>query len=441
MKKWNKIVSKLQQNTFWKNLFKNSFWAFLGDSLASVINLIVTILLIRLIGNEGYGVFVLAQSYMQVVDVLLNVQCWKSVIQYAQKALVKKKYKELFGYIKLGCILDISTAILGGIVSIFAARIVGNLFHWSSDLILCAQLFSFTIFSHFSGTPTAVLRILNKFNLAALQKVISAFLKVISLVIVLILQDNISLVQAVIIYCIADTVGNILLVVFAGSVLQKRFKLKKILKSPVPADYKNFVKFTLWGTFSEIVDIPVNYFDVFIISFISTELVAVFKVFKQVISILSKLTSPIYQAILPQFSELTAKGEQKYGYRVVLKIRNAILFIMIPFSFIIGLSSPIWLNWIYGPLYAEYWYILLIYLLVQTCALSYTTIHPYFLSLGYVKESGYYILIANIVYMLIAFALVKPWGMIALVFAFAVQSFLAIFTKVHHIRREERIHE
>ena len=77
-------------------MFKNSFWAFLGDSLASVINLIVTILLIRLIGNEGYGVFVLAQSYMQVVDVLLNVQCWKSVIQYAQKALVKKKYKELF---------------------------------------------------------------------------------------------------------------------------------------------------------------------------------------------------------------------------------------------------------------------------------------------------------------------------------------------------------
>ena len=95
MKKIQSKIEKIKKDAFWGSLFKNSFWAFLGDSVASVIGLVVTILLIRLIGSDSYGVLVLGQSYMQIVDVIINVQSWKSVIQYGQKALVKNKIDEL----------------------------------------------------------------------------------------------------------------------------------------------------------------------------------------------------------------------------------------------------------------------------------------------------------------------------------------------------------
>lgn len=431
----SRILKKIKKDDFWKNLFSNSFWAFFGDSFASIINLIVTIILIRTIGNSNYGFLVLGQSYMQVMDVLLNIQCWKSVIQYGQKAIVNKRNNDLYAYVRLGCILDISTAIIGGIISLALASVIGKIFNWQSELILCAQIFSITIFTHFSGTPTAVLRILNKFKLVALQKIISALIKICSLLFIMIYYKKATLTFAVSVYCITDVIGNLLLIIFAGYVFNKEYGIKNILKKELPTDKKSFISFTLWGTLSEIVDIPVNYFDVFIVSYLGTNLVAVFKVFKQVISILSKLTTPIYQAIMPQFAELTAKGMKERGYKIVKKIRNVILTIMLPCSFIIGITSIVWLDLIYGSIYAENWYILLIYLFVQTLALSYTTIHPYFVTLGNAKQSAIYVMIANIVYMFVALILANKFGMIGLVISYFIQSSIVILLKIRHIKK------
>lgn len=434
--KFSLYINKIKENKFWKNLIKNSFWAFFGDSFASVITLIVSIVLIKLIGNTNYGILILGQSYMQIMDALLNVQCWKSVIQYGQKAIVNNDIDCLYGYVKLGTILDLSTAIIGGIVALLLVGVIGRLFHWSSEFIDCARIFSLTIFSHFSGTTTAILRILNKFNLVALQKSISAILKLVALLLILFFYDEIALKFAVIVYSVTDIIGNFILVVFAMITFNKKYNVKNIFTSKLPKDKTEFIKFTIWGTISEVVDIPVNYFDVFIVSYLGTNLVAVFKVFKQIVSIISKVTTPIYQAIMPQFSELFAKGRKKEGYAVVKRIRNLILLIMIPFSLIVGSTSVYWLKQIYGNLYAKNWYILLIYLLVKTFALSYTTIHPYFITLGNAKESAIYVLIANIIYITLAILLTKQFGMISLVLAFFVQSTIVISLKINHIKKK-----
>ena len=212
--------------------------------------------------------------------------------------------------------------------------------------------------------------------------------------------------------------------------------MKRLLKSSFPTKKNEFIKYTLWGTFSDILDIPVNYFDVFILSFLSTQLVAVLKVFKQIISILSKVTTPIYQAILPQFSELSALGKEKYGFNIVLKIQKAILLIMGPISLIIGFSSPLWLKYIYGELYAQYWIVLLLFLAVQTLALSYTTVHPFFISIGKAKESSYIVLISNLIYIVVSILLIQKIGMMALVISYFLQSSIVIGLKILCIKKE-----
>ena len=50
MKKVKDIYQKIKDNSFYKSLFKNSFWAFTGDFSASLLNLVVTIIL-RIINN------------------------------------------------------------------------------------------------------------------------------------------------------------------------------------------------------------------------------------------------------------------------------------------------------------------------------------------------------------------------------------------------------
>lgn len=423
-----KYKHKIKTNKFYNSLFKNSFWAFLGDSSASVLNLIITILLIRFIGNNDYGILVLAQSYMSINDVILNVQSWKGVIQYGQKSLVEKDDEKFNGYIKLGISIDFLTAIFGGIISIVIAPLIGSIFGWSQIMIACCRIFSITIFFHLSGTPTALLRILNKFYLVALQKILTSLIKLISLIIFL-KYRNLSLTQVVLAYCCADIFGNILLMIFAGLVYLKKYKLKNLLRAKIPIEKNKFISFTLWSTLGDIVDIPVNYLDVFIISVLGTEMVSIFKVFKQIASILKKITAPIQQAIMPQFSELNAKNNRERGYNMVLKIRNVVLSVLMPISIIAGLSSPIWLKLIFSKVYAENWLVFFIYLIAQVIALSYATIHSYFITLNKAKEDTLYTMISNIVYLLFIYVFIKLLGLFGVVLGFAIQAFLCIYLK------------
>lgn len=428
-----KYISKIESNKFWANLFKNSFFAFIGDASASVIGLLVTIVLIKLIGSNNYGILVLAQSYMSIMDVMINIQSWKSVIQYGQKAIISNNISKLHEYIRLGIILDVSTAILGGIISFIAAPVIGKIFGWSSEMIICSLIFSITIFSHFSGTPTAILRLLNKFNLVALQKFLAAMIKIFSLLFMFRIKE-VSLINVTIIYCITDIIGNFLLVLFAFLEYDKKYGVKNIFKSKNCSDKKEFINFTLWGTLSDIVDIPVNYIDVFIISLLGNEMISVFKVFKQLVAIIQKVMSPIQQSILPQFSQLSAEGNEDYGFSVVIKIRNIVLKLGIPFVLFMGITSQIWLKVIYGNIYSDNWYVLLLYLIVQVIALSYTTIHPYFLSLNQSKKSCIYVFTANVAYCILAIILVNLIGMTGIILAYTVQFSIVIYLKCKFIK-------
>ena len=435
-KKVKDILMKIKSNDFWRKLFKNSFYAIIGEGGSSVINLFVVFLLIKLLGNDEYAILVLAQSYMSILDLIINLQSWQSVIKFGEEMRVKNKIDKYLEFIKLGSILDISTAILCGLISLFIAPLIGSIFNWSNELILCCQIFTAEIYFHFSGTPIAVLRLENKFNLVAIQKIVSAIIKLAVLLFILCMTSKLSLITAVIIYVATDIISHLILVIMFLTIIHKKWGIRRLLKSKIPENKGQFIKYTIWCTLGDAVDIPVLYLDVFVVSALKLELVTVFKVFKQIISVLSKLAAPIYQAIFPQFSTLVAKGEYKRGYDAVIKIRNAVYKYIIPLIIVVGLSSPIWLNIIFGEIFSQYWYILFIYLIIHTYALSYTTIHPYFTALGKVKEGFIICLIANVVYLILALTLTKHFGMIAIVMSYAVQILIVIHAKKYMIKKE-----
>ena len=435
MKEFKKILHKIKNDNFWKNLFKNSFWAFFGDASASAITFIISIILIKTIGSDSYGILILAQSYMNIMDVIINIQSWRSVIQYGQKALVDENIKELHSYVKFGCIMDISTAILCFIISVILPHFIGSLLHWSNEMILCSQIFAITIISHFAGTPTAILRLFNKYNLVALSKTLAAIFKITAIVAYYLITKNLNLISSTIIFMMTDFIGNILLVIFAFYNYSKKYKISDIIKAKMPKDSKSFISYTLWGTLSEIVDLPVQTIDVFIVSVLGNATVAIYKIFKQIIGIISKVTGPIQQSILPQFSELSAKGNEKRGFEVVIKIHRTILKYTLPISILVGATSYLWLGKLYDITYANYWYILFIYLIIQTYALSYTTIHPFFITLGNMKINAIIEFTANIVYLIVSFILVRVMGLLGITIAFLIQILLNIFLKYFCIKK------
>lgn len=429
-------ISVIKNNKFWNKLFRNMFSAFLGESGSAVITVFITMAIIWVIGDEKNGMFVLAQSYMNIVDGLINFQSWQAVIKYGSECIENKDYAALRSIIKVGMIVDIITAFAGTLIAIAIIPIVAHFMLWSTELELCAAVFCIEIFFHFSGASVGVLRLFNRFNLVAIQKNVVAGIKLLGVVLFW-LSGGERVLHLVIVYTIADIVGHLILTVMSLFVIEKSeyMSIKELITSPTKGFRKKFWGFAFWTNLTSSVDIPVKQLDVFILSFMSYEIVSVFKLYKQIGNILVQLSIPISQAIMPQFSELIAQKKLKECYDVMMKIRKWTLFVMLPITAVVSVVSPWLLNHFFGEIYSRYFYILTLYLLSRSFALSYTSIHQLFVSMGKVKLNFIYTIIANVVYLIFALVLSKLFGIMGIVIALFAEYFTIIMLKKFTIQK------
>lgn len=434
IEKYKKKVVYALKNDFWSKLIKNVTTVIVGNGGSSIINFVVTCVMIRTVGNTDYGVFLLALQYMNLIDCIVNFQSWAGVIKYGSEAIVEKREDKLAAIFKSGFIIDITTAGLGSIIALLILPTVANFMHWDSNLVLLAALFSVEILFHLEGTSIGILRLYDKFNLTAIQSIISAILKL-TLIGGYFLLGGRSLIVITVLYVITDIFKHMLLVFYALRVLHEDMGIRKVVKSNLKLNDDKFIKYTIWNNFCYTVDVPVKYFDVFIISLISVDMVAIYKVFKQIIQILSMLINPISQAILPQFSELVAQNRTAEALRKVLKLRNVILgcgTIAVVGSLLFG--KPIF-TWILGPEYGENLLLFETLFVVQIFLMSYTAIHPFFAALGVPRIDFMFTGITNLMYMLVTFVTVKTIGVYSIILAMAVQGISLIWLKCYYSKK------
>ena len=300
--------------------------------------------------------------------------------------------------------------------------------------MILSIIFSCEIIFHIEGTSLGILRLFDKFNYTAIHAVICAFTKLIFIGGYLVLGGKSTIIVCVL-YMIANVLKHLSLVVIALYFLEQQIGVKRVLGSSLHNVDKEFFKYTSWNNIVSAVDVPVKYFDIFIISRISVELVAIYKVFKQVLQIFATLINPISIVIMPQFSELIAKNKVKDAYISVNRIRNIVLsggLVMIGLTVICG--KPL-LNIFLGNNFGENIFLFQIMLMVQVILLSYVSIHPLLLSLGNAKQNFYIILFSNIVYIASVFIFVSKIGIYAVIMATAIQGGICIGLKIVFIKR------
>lgn len=435
MSKIRLLVYKIKQNVFWRQLFKNFSTALVGEAGASGLGIISTWLLVRMLGDHDYGVLVLGQSYMTIVDTLINFQSWQAVTKYGAESIARNSEHDLKCVFKYGILVDFITAIVGMIIAVSFTPIVSSLMNWERDVEFCALIFSIEIAFHFAGTSIGALRLLDRFKLVSIQKIASAGVKLLLLIILLLSKT--SLIACTVVYVCTDILGHVLLTIFFFVTVKKKhgFSLMDILSERDAAIRARFIKFAFWTNLSSTVDVPVKQLDSMILSTVSYEVVAVFKVFKQIGKVLDQVTTPLRQAILPQFSSLVASNKSEEGIIVVKRLKKTIYIIMIPCIAIFAVFSKEVLNLVFGKIYSNYWYALIAYLYVRVYALANVSIHSYFTALGYVQETFIYSLVSNIIYLLIMFASIKNYGMMGAIVALLVQYIIIINLKYYKIKK------
>lgn len=431
---FSNMTQRVKSNDFWAKLFKNVSTIVVGQGGASLFNMMTTFLVIGMMGAGEYGILVIGQTYMQLIDLLVNFQSWQGVIKYGSKSIVEEDDSELAAIIKSAFCVDAVSALAGAALSLSLVNAVGSLMGYDPSIILVCVLFSLEIVFHIEGTPVGILRLFDKFNYVAIHAVILAFVKLAACAISLFWFGG-GIVTVALAYIATDIVKYISLFVVALLVLQKKLGVRTVISSNLRKLPRGFISFTVWTNLAEACDAPIQYFDIFFLSLLSTEVVGVFKFFKQILSVTGLLSRPVQQAIMPQLSELIAKGDGVGAYRAVVKIRKAVFKLFLPIVLILSPLVPAALGYFMDSVYFDYWYLFLSLSVLALVGVSYSALHPCFAAYGYARASLVITAVANASYCMVAFILLPLVGVMGIPIAMALQYFLAIAFKIAFIRK------
>lgn len=427
---------KMKNDSFFSRLLKNLVISFIGEGGSAVVTFLTTIALIILIGNSNYGILTVAYSFVLIVDGFVNFQSWHAVITFGSKYLQKKDYISLEKLLKICTLIDFTTAILGSIVAVLTINLFSNLFSWDEITNVCVYYLSFTILFNFTGTSVGYLRLTDKFKLFSEFRILAESLRLIFvLIFCFILKQGV--VGAALGYTIGYVLGDLWLISKFISEIRKdvNISLRRMFTCKIKGKWQSIFKFTFWTCMSSSADIPVQQFDTIFLSMISYEIVAVFKVYKQISQVLTKLTTPLKQSVMPLFSELLAKGKGREAYGYLINLRNKSMKILVPFVIIITIMSLCFMSVVFDSIYVTNWYILLSYLLLRALALSYAAIHPLFISMGQVKKNFLFTLVANIVYCIIVAIFISKIGIWAILLGLGFEYVILIFLKKNYIEK------
>lgn len=428
------LRDKIRGNEFWAKLAKNVSTIVLGQGGASAFNMLTSFVSAGFLGVAGYGSLMIGQTYMQAIDALLNFQSWQSVIRYGSICLEKRDERGLAASIKAAFLVDVISAVAGCIISFAIVGLVAGFLGWDSAATAAAVVFSFEILAHIEGAPTGLLRLFDKFNYVAIHAVVMAAVKLLLVGASMVLFGNNVIVIACA-YCAADVIKSLTLFFIAVHVARRRVGLIKIVKArrvDLPAGY---ISFTIWSNLETSADAPIMYFDVFFLSLLSSEVVGVFKFFRQLLSVLSLLSRPVQQAIMPQLAELIARGLNGRAYEVVRKIEKVVAKVVIPCAAIACLVVPPALAIFMDPLYGAYWYLFATLAALAAAGIVFSAIHPCFNAYGLSKQSTVITLISNIVYLIVSYLLLGKLGVMAIPLAMALQYLIVIGLKDIYIRK------
>lgn len=421
-----KRVKNWFRDDLFKKLIKNIITLISGNVGASMIGLVTLTLSINVLGTTVFGMFTLIQTYVVIFDGLLNFQSWEAIIKFGSLAKAENNPEMLKGYIKTGFLVDLISATIGTIFAILLVGIIGVKFNWTEDMIFFARLYSFTIFFNLSGTSIGVLRIYGKFKLFSMQKIICAVIKLSGVIIMFLLKG--SLVHYVIITMTTVIMGNFILIGMAYNIATKngigRWWKSKIING------REFLKFAFWTNLNSTVALPFKEFDKIIVSLISYDAVAVYRLFKQISSMVGKIVSPVYQAIYPELAELIVKKQYKKGITVVKKIAFIVMGSGIILWCIVAPTSPYWLNWFFDDVIVEYWKLLALFLGFTVIGNSFVGLNPLFISMGFIRYNFILNVSGSVIYVLTGYFLTYHYGIIGVIIAGLIQS---VFTNIIRI--------
>jgi O-antigen/teichoic acid export membrane protein len=171
-----------------RRVFRNAGLLLSGKLTTGLLQLASLALAARGLGLDGFGTFILVQTYVQILAGVTTFQSWQLLIRFGAQDIADNRIGDFQALIKFSTLLDIAGAALGAAVGIALAPLLGGWMGWDGETIALAQLYSLLVLSYAVATPTGLLRLYDKFGILAWQVVITPGLRLLGVAIAFLFQ-------------------------------------------------------------------------------------------------------------------------------------------------------------------------------------------------------------------------------------------------------------
>jgi len=387
----------------------------------SGLGFLAVVLAARGLGPEKYGLLVLVQTYVLIVDNLVNFQSWQALIKYGADALEDENPLDFKCLVKIGTILDAGSAVFGTILIVSGATLLQTFGGWSSEFVLMLMAYSGVVLFNLKGTPTAVLRLFDRFGLFAVQKVVAGAFRLSGIGLAFTMDATVW--GYLLAWIIGDVVGYILLLILGWRELALQGYVD-IFQAPTNGLVDRFpgIWSYVWTTnMSGSVKMAVRRLDnVIVAAVLGTAALGLYEVVKKFSKIANRLSSPFYQAVYPELSRLWSRGDRDGFVRLVLQTTGfAGLGAFVIWGGFVSLGEPI-LTYTVGVDYVDAYPVLVWYVFavgIEVASFSFT---PALLAMGRPRTQFVILMIAAALYLGVLFGLLLQFGLMGAGMAYVV---------------------
>ncbi len=143
---------------------RNTGWLLGSKGLGAVLSIAYLAIAARTLGPEGFGQFILVLTYAQAVANFVQFHSWQTLIRFGTShAGDGERLARLIGF---SAMLDAISEAAGALVAIAGAMIIGFFVDWTGAEQRNAALFGISLLFALRATPTGILRLFDRFDLA-----------------------------------------------------------------------------------------------------------------------------------------------------------------------------------------------------------------------------------------------------------------------------------
>jgi O-antigen/teichoic acid export membrane protein len=364
-------------------LVKNAGYLLSGNLVAAALGLAALALTARALGPEQLGLLALIEAYTRVVDRLIRLEPWQALIKYGADALESDRRDDFRSLLKFGVLIDTAGAACSALLAIGFVAIAGRWLGWGEQTVHMAAVYSVSLLFQLAATPTAVLRLFDRFAVFAGLEVAAAAARVVLFAIAFLAGGG--LWTFLLLAMAVHLARHLALGLIAWRELHRQGygRFLKAHVASVGTRCPGIWSFIWSLKASVLIRRSTGDVDTLLIgAFLDTGAVGLYHVAKRFGDATLKVGVPIQQVLFPDIARLWARREIKRLRATVLQIDLITGALAAAVLAAVGLNIDLVLGLTVGPDYADAGVLVVLQLLATTTALFGTALRPALLSMG-----------------------------------------------------------